>query len=165
MPTPPSVTPDYLVIGGSLAYSSWAKLRGIISDYNYSDYVVDGAHSLTYNKGFMTTDGNGLIRTEWAWGSTFNMPNFEAFDYNLTDSKLNFASGYHATVAGTICNDDRDELVGQTVTMTITPLGVPTSYSLTITTDAFDNPPKYQEFSASSLLYPEINSIGYLTSL
>lgn len=164
----PTLIKDYEVIGGgsNIALSSWGKLRGAISDYHYSDlYVSD--FSLEYKKGFITTAGNGLIRTEFAWGpSLFTIPNFEGFDYSFApDGTLNFASHYLGSTSGTICDDDRAQLIGESVNLTLYSSGTSSTASLTIAHNAFDDPPKYQEFAGySNDGAPKINSIGKLTA-
>lgn len=111
MPTPPTVTPDYVVIGADGTYAStWGALRctfgNMAQDYSAS------THDVTYNSGFMSSEGNGLIRNDpYVMRVLFYFQ--PLFTYDGFNFKLENADLY-----GLIPDDVRDELIGENVTVT-----------------------------------------------
>jgi hypothetical protein len=169
---PPVLIRDYVQIGGTgpgYYVSTWGKVRGIISDYNYAEYY-SASYSLEYIKGLKSAQGSGLFRSYTAWGSLSEAPAFSAFDNDydpaLPDSKLNFGSVYNGSTSGNIDNGDRQQLINSAVTVEIqNEDGTSGTTGFNISGTAFNNPPKYQEFSGTSVYYPRILSIAKLTSL
>lgn len=138
--------------------STWGALRSIIYNRSISGSPLDGAgpHNASYGQGFKTTEGNGLIRTDYGYlylnyGTGFG-PSFSL--ESISDPDCRFSSYYETSSSGMITNEDRAQLVGESV-----------SYSgggLTIDASAFVGP-YYQDFSFEGDPTP-IYSIGKLTA-
>jgi len=145
-----------LIIGTSFAPSTWGALRSVIYNSTLSGPPVatGGTHTVEYDHGFKTTDGNGFIRTDYGAlylnnGTQFG-PNFNAYITSGTSAK--FASEYQTSSVGMLVNEDRAQLTGETVALS--------SGSITMAASAFVSP--FQTFTASST--PTINTIGKLTA-
>jgi hypothetical protein len=143
--------------------STWGALRSIV--YNKSTGLAtledSNEHNANYKSGFKTTEGNGLIRTDWGYlrgnfGTQYG-PNFNIQALTLRPPYSNncrFSSDYDTSPDGMFTVEDRDSLVGGTVTHA--------SGSLTILADAFGGP-YYQVFSSSTAPDP-ITAIDLLTA-
>jgi len=145
-----------LIIGKAFAPSTWGALRSVIYNGTLSGAPVatGGTHSVEYDHGFKTTNGNGFVRTDYGAlyqnnGTQFG-PNFNAFITSGTNAK--FASEYQTSNVGMLVNEDRAQLTGETVTLS--------TGSITMAASAFVSP--FQTFTASST--PTINTIGKLTA-
>jgi len=159
MPTAPTYTRTTTFVGGSTGSpSTWGALRSVIYNRTLSGSPIAssggvGGHTVDYDHGFQTTNGNGLIRTEGGFlylGTAGSGPNFNAYITSGINAK--FSSDYEASALGWITNEDRAQLTGETVALS--------SGSITMAASAFVSP--FQTFTASST--PTINTIGKLTA-
>ena len=146
-----------LIIGTSFAPTTWGALRSVIFNgtLSGSPIAVGGDHTVEYDHGFKTTDGNGFVRTDYSALYLNNAskqfgPNFNAYITSGTSAK--FASEYQTSSVGMLVNEDRAQLIGETVALS--------SGSITMAASAFVSP--FQTFTASST--PTINTIGKLTA-
>lgn len=156
---------DGKVIGDAAHFgpSTWGALRSIV--YNKSNGLPavedSNEHNVYYPRGFKTTEGNGLIRTDWGYlrnnfGTQYG-PNFNIQALSLTPpytDNCRFSSDYDTSPDGMFTVEDRDMLVSGTVTYA--------GGTLTILADAFGGP-YYQVFSSSTAPDP-ISAIDLLTA-
>lgn len=153
------------VIGDAAHFgpSTWGALRSIVYNKSTGLSTVEDSneHNVYYARGFKTTEGNGLIRTDWGYlrgnfGTQYG-PNFNIQALSLTPPYTNncrFSSDYDTSPDGMFTVEDRDTLVGGTVTYT--------GGTLTILSDAFGGP-YYQVFSSSTAPDP-ITAVDLLTA-
>jgi hypothetical protein len=146
-----------LIIGKAFAPHTWGSLRSIIFNGTLSGSPVTngGDHNVEYVHGFKTTNGNGFVRTDYGalYGNSTSKqygPNFNAYITSGTSAK--FASEYQTSSVGMLVNEDRAQLIGETVALS--------SGSITMAASAFVSP--FQTFTATST--PTINTIGKLTA-
>lgn len=139
--------------------STWGALRSVIYDGDLSPLDDGGPHNAGYAHGYKTTEGNGLIRTDLGYlyqsYGTADGPNFfisasGPYPYLLAQ----FGSNQATSASGYFVNEDRAQLIGETVTFT--------GGTVTMTSDAFDYP-YYQIFANTGVPNPLI-SIGKLTA-
>lgn len=153
MPTPPTVTPDYTVIGDTSAYSTWGKMRtpiGKNSPYAGGTTKTEGPYSADYDFGFTASDGS-LFRTSPFFVVTDPPPRFVYDDLGATGQFYMWAAGL--TDGNLLTQDDFDQLAGETVTLT--------GGSFTLSTDAWTTPPGYQTVGGT---LGTISTIGKLTA-
>lgn len=107
-----------VLIGGSAAFSTWAKLRTVFAINSVYEGDV-GGFSATYESGLRSAaDGSGLIRT-YNYGFTYNpfghRPNFRSEPYE---------EGYYIWIQGgpgwplivAVTKEVEEELTGETMT-------------------------------------------------
>jgi len=148
MPTPPTVTIDYVKVGGPLLMLplSWAPSWGALrypfplsseTETTTIDVSTNG-FSTEYDRGFLASDGS-LFPFETGWWSG-SEPAYIIYG-NRPGPPLEgiflFDNGVSYTGIGPFMdNDVRAQLTGETVTMT--------SGSFNITADSYTNPPGLQ---------------------
>ena len=133
------------LIGDTSTYSTWAILRTAIDNESVGGSPVNlSSHNIEFLKGFYTTAGNGLIRTNYTQQLTFAMPSF-----NL-DSGGTFWSP-NADINFIWTDEDKAQLIGEDVTNAGT--------TFAITSNAFNGYP-WQITSGSDPIY----TIGKLTA-
>ena len=127
------------IIGGTYAYSTWAKLRSPIANWSITGSPVDQYdHSVDYLQGFRTTEGNGLLATTW------QMPGF-----NLDSSGFFWSPGADFNFIWT--DKQKTQLIGESVSSSGTPFSI---------TSAVFVSPWYQSTSGAN----PISAIGKLTA-
>lgn len=153
------------IVGEGYGPSTWGALRSIIFNGTLagSGIASFGSHNVEYEHGFKTTEGNGLIRTDYS-ALYFNGavptsgPNFTASGISPSPARGRFESSYFFRGAGSssgmIVNEDRSQLTGETAVLS--------SGSITINSDAFVGP-YYQVYTAYNPA-EVITSIGKLTA-
>lgn len=145
-----------LLIGDTYGPSTWGALRSVIFNGTVAGSPIanSGQHNIEYEHGFRTTAGNGFVRTDYSAlylnaGSPQYGPNFNAYTTSGLNAK--FASEYQTSATGMLVNEDRTQLIGESVTVGST--------SITMAASAFVSP--FQTFTASGS--PNITAIGKLT--
>jgi hypothetical protein len=127
------------IIGGSYAYSTWAKLRTPIANWSISGSPVDQYdHSVDYLQGFRTTDGNGLLASRW------QTPGF-----NLDSGGYFWSPGHDVSPIWT--DKQKAQLIGESVSSSGSPFNISSSVFVS---------PWYQYASGAN----PISSIGKLTA-
>lgn len=146
-----------LMIGVGSGPSTWGALRSVIFNGTVSGSPVtnSGDHNVEYVAGFKTAAGNGFVRTDYGalYGNSSTKqygPNFNA--YITSGTNAIFASEYQTSTVGMLVKEDRDQLTGETATLS--------TGTLTIGSSAFVSP--FQSFTAAST--PTISAIGKLTA-
>lgn len=141
--------------------STWGALRSIVYNGNITSSYLDefGDHNVAWATGFKTTDGNGLVRTDyspiyWFGVGTGIGANFTASGITDTPPTSEFGSYYIGSTSGMLVNEDRLQFTGETAVLA--------SGSITITSDAFIGTAyqTYYTYDAAE----SITSIGKLTA-
>jgi len=159
MPTPPSVSPDYTVVGGAGTFNTWGQMRTpLMSDNVPSGFISIGTNCVDYLGGFQTSAGNGLMRTPYGW-TTSTPHNLTASLYSVPSTQLKIGFLVGASTYGPIDNDDRQQLIGQVVSLTLyNSMGGSTGTTVTLNSDSFDYP-NYQIFGGAAPGGIEMNSV------
>lgn len=124
MPLPP-LTPDYYVVGGA-GISTWGKLRCTLG--NQAQNFTASTYAIDFLGGFKSTEGNGFLRLDFEVALIFyRQPPF----LYISGSQFLLEN---ASLYGMISNEDRNQLLGEDVTVT------GGSGPFAITSDAFTNP-------------------------
>jgi hypothetical protein len=108
MPLPP-LTSDYYVVGGA-GISTWGKLRCTLG--NQAQNFTASTYAIDFLGGFKSAEGNGFLRLDFDIALIFyRQPPF----VYVSGSQFYLEN---ADLYGMISNEDRDQLIGEDVTVT-----------------------------------------------
>lgn len=115
-----------VVVGSTAFYSTWGRFRTAVANQDEDLDVTD--HNITFNSGFKSTAGNGLLRFDPVQRIIFILqPVASIKDFGGGDA-FAFEQSWSS---GCVTVEDQDQLVGETV--------VATGDNFVINTDAFTN--------------------------